>query len=527
MKIPNQPNSNNPKSPPNFRGSTNTQIPDDEPIEVDSSGPSVASLKSNKVFIIGASSILITVVLYFFFFRQPTSIQEENIEEVLPIDSTKIAPNESGKSIFEFEKTASVKEINPELLKKQDVPDVPSLPELPKELLMPEQLDLSPQKNDLTADDPNKKTEEKKGFFATLDPVTPENPLTPVDGSKPKNKIIDEVPKPEAPKPIVNEKTPEQIANEKNQLLINDQRRKELLEERARLEQEIKEQNQLIQSQNSLKKTSEINDKNIDEKNKLDPRYTPIIVFSGGYTSPTNSVGSKENIILLKKNLISELKESEVKVDATYISDSSITIAQGKMLTAILETAINTELPGVVRAIVSRDIFGESGNKILIPRGSRLYGSYSSSIQRGQGRVEVNWTRLIRPDGVSLNISFSASDQFGRSGIPGDVDNRYSSVVFNSLLSSVLTVGTAAAAQRLLNNNNNSTTTVNQNQGITTTTSNATNQAIYDVTKTIIDTFGQIITNTIDLNPVIRIPQGTRVTVIVNSDIKIPPVNQK
>ena len=78
----------------------------------------------------------------------------------------------------------------------------------------------------------------------------------------------------------------------------------------------------------------------------------------------------------------------------------------------------------------------------------------------------------------------------------------------------------AAAAQKLINNNTNSTTTVNQNQGITTTTTNATNQAVYDVTKTILDTIGQIITNSIDLNPVIRIPQGTKVTVIVNSDIK-------
>ena len=518
MKIPNQPNPTNPKSPPNFRGSTNSQIPDDEPIEVDSSGPSVASLKNNKVFIIVASSVLITVVLYFFFFRQSSTVQEENIEEVLPIDSTRIAPNESGKSIFEFEKSPQNKEINPELLKKQDVPDVPSLPELPKELLIPEQLDLSPKN-----DDPN-----KKGFFDTLDPVTPQNPLTPVDGSNKTNQEISgAVPKPEAPKPLTNQKTPEQIASEKNQALINEQIKKELRAERAKLNQETNQQNQIIQAQNN--QTAELTEKNIDEKNKSDPRYTPIIVFSGGYTSPTNSIGSKENIIMLKKNLISELKESDIKVDATYISDSSTTIAQGKMLTAILETAINTELPGVVRAIVSRDIYGESGNKVLIPRGSRLYGSYSSSIQRGQGRVEVNWTRLIRPDGVSLNISFSASDQFGRSGIPGDVDNRYSSVIFNSLLSSVLTVGTAAAAQKLLNNNNNNntTTTVNQNQGITTTTSNATNQAIYDVTKTIIDTFGQIITNTIDLNPVIRIPQGTRVTVIVNSDIKIPPVNQK
>ena len=68
---------------------------------------------------------------------------------------------------------------------------------------------------------------------------------------------------------------------------------------------------------------------------------------------------------------------------------------------------------------------------------------------------------------------------------------------------------------------------LNFTTGSFTTTTNATNQAVYDVTKTILDTIGQIITNSIDLNPVIRIPQGTKVTVIVNSDIKIPPVNSR
>ena len=360
-------------------------------------------------------------------------------------------------------------------------------------MLAPSQLNLTPPP-----------AEEKKDFFQEngIQPINPNDPLKPVNPNDPLKSV-----NPVNPQPIAT-KTPEQIIQEQNQLLIN---------------QQIENDKKFAQ----LNQNNQEQQKQLDQKIKLDPRYTPIIVFSGGYTSPTQAIGNKENIIQIKKNPISELKESQTTVDATYIADGSITIAQGKMISAILETAINTEMPGIVRAVVSRDIFGESGNKILIPRGSRLYGSYSSSVQRGQARVQIGWTRLIRPDGVSLNINFSAADQFGRSGIPGEVDNRYSSVIANSLLTSILTVGGVATAQKLFSNNTNSTTTVNQNQGITTTTTNATNQAIYDVTKTILDTIGQIITNSIDLNPVIRIPQGTKVTVIVNSDIKIPPANSK
>ena len=103
------------------------------------------------------------------------------------------------------------------------------------------------------------------------------------------------------------------------------------------------------------------------------------------------------------------------------------------MLTAVLETAINTEMPGTVRGIITRDVYGESGNVVLIPRGSRLYGSYSSQITRGQGRVEINWSRLMRADGVDVNVTFNAADQFGRSGIEGDVDNKYGSIIGNSM----------------------------------------------------------------------------------------------
>ena len=264
------------------------------------------------------------------------------------------------------------------------------------------------------------------------------------------------------------------------------------------------------------------------KKKEIDPRYAPIIVFSGAAEgSPSRGVGYDKNIVKLNEDPIDKLTQTKTGVSATYINDRSHTIAQGKLLTAVLETAINTEIPGSVRGVVSRDVYGESGNEVLIPRGSRLFGSYSSTVSQGQGRVEISWTRLIRPDGVDLAISFNASDQFGRSGIPGEVDNKYGSIVASSMLTSILAVGGVAAAQKLLTNNATTTTTTNPTQGTTTTTGSAANQAIYDVSKTIIDTVGQVVGNSIDVDPVIRVPQGTRVTVIVNSDINVPSMSNR
>ncbi len=256
----------------------------------------------------------------------------------------------------------------------------------------------------------------------------------------------------------------------------------------------------------------------------IDPRYATIIVFGGtAEGTPSRGVGYENNIVNLNQDPINKLQKSKIGVTATFINDRTHTIAQGKLLTAVLETAINTEIPGFVRAIVSRDVYAEAGNQILIPRGSRLFGTYSSKITRGQGRVEISWTRLIRPDGVDMAITFNASDQFGRSGIPGDVDNKYSALVANSMLTSILAVGGVAAAQKFLGSGGQAnTTTTNPTQGTTTTTGSAANQAIYDVSKTIIDTVGQVIGSSLNSNPVIRVPQGTRITVVVNSDINIP-----
>ncbi len=265
-------------------------------------------------------------------------------------------------------------------------------------------------------------------------------------------------------------------------------------------------------------------DKKDNQKPPEDPRKSPIIVVGGvDAAGPTNSVGYENNIIQLNKDPIDALQKTEVKILPTAATDRTKVIAQGKMLTAVLETAINTEMPGTVRGIITRDVYGESGNVVLIPRGSRLYGSYSSQITRGQGRVEINWSRLMRVDGVDVNVTFNAADQFGRSGIEGDVDNKYGSIIGNSMLTSVLAIGGAIAAEKLSGGGSVSTT-LNPQQGTSTTVGKASSQAIYDVSKTIIDTVQQVVGNTIDIRPVIRVPQGTRITILVNDDMRLPPV---
>jgi type IV secretion system protein VirB10 len=116
---------------------------------------------------------------------------------------------------------------------------------------------------------------------------------------------------------------------------------------------------------------------------------------------------------------------SEDVATAEKLSDPGNTVTQGTLIPAVLETAIDTDLPGYVRAVVSRDVRSFDGTHVLIPRSTRLIGQYKSGLAAGQTRAYVIWTRLIRPDGVSVALGSPAVDDSGRSGLDGKVDSHF------------------------------------------------------------------------------------------------------
>ena len=114
------------------------------------------------------------------------------------------------------------------------------------------------------------------------------------------------------------------------------------------------------------------------------------------------------------------------------------TATQGTLIPAVLETAIDTDVPGYLRAIVSSDVRSFDGTVVLIPHSSRLIGQYKSGMQAGQKRAYVIWTRLIRPDGVSVNIASPAVGFGGETGLPGKVNNHFFERFGSAMLLSVI-----------------------------------------------------------------------------------------
>jgi len=145
----------------------------------------------------------------------------------------------------------------------------------------------------------------------------------------------------------------------------------------------------------------------------------------------------------------SEVIQDQAPVRTRRLRRPATTVPQGTLIPAVLETAIDSTRPGQVRAIISHDISGFDGSRILIPRGSRLFGEYQSEMAPGQNRVLVQWTRLVRPDGVSIAIASPAADMHGRAGVEGRVDNHFLQRFGGALLQSIVNVGTAVATRRI------------------------------------------------------------------------------
>lgn len=178
------------------------------------------------------------------------------------------------------------------------------------------------------------------------------------------------------------------------------------------------------------------------------------------------------------------------------LSSIARVVPQGTIIPAVLETAINSDLPGLVRALVSRDVKGFDGTEVLIPRGSRLIGQYSSGVALGQSRAFVIWTRVLRPDGVSVQLASAATDQLGQAGLSGKVDTHFLRRFGAATLLSVLTgaidyvVSSAGNGQVLVGG----PAQANQLASIA-------------------------LQRQIDIQPTIKVPQGTPLRVFVARDL--------
>jgi type IV secretion system protein VirB10 len=184
-------------------------------------------------------------------------------------------------------------------------------------------------------------------------------------------------------------------------------------------------------------------------------------------------------------------------------------VPEGTLIPGILETAIVSDLPGQVRAIVSQDVYSFDGRRVLIPTGTRLIGEYQSEITRGQTRIFVVWTRMLRDDGVSVRLNSIGADSLGRAGLTGHVDKKFRERFGAAIVLSIV----GAGASYLTGYGSEATA------GDSDDAQEAEELARETIAETFSDMANQALGDSLRIPPTISVSQGERIFVFVRQDL--------
>ncbi len=194
------------------------------------------------------------------------------------------------------------------------------------------------------------------------------------------------------------------------------------------------------------------------------------------------------------------LKQTRVDPIARY------EVKAGWDIPATLEQGVNSDLPGEIKALVRSNVYDTAtGQYLLIPQGSRLIGTYNHRVAYGQNAIQVIWTRLIYPDGTSINLEgMIGQDAKGQSGFRDQVDNHYARLIGFAILTSAFTAGIE----------------LTQNQQSSSLAYPSTSQIATQALGQQLGELGiEVTRRNLSIQPTIKVRVGYRFNVRVNKDI--------
>lgn len=201
---------------------------------------------------------------------------------------------------------------------------------------------------------------------------------------------------PQAPKSV------EQIANEQEQMV---QRAKEKEEE-------------LIEKQVNLKQSMQMDSQTAYENKMRRLLRAQILANRNNEIKNADQASSRYGVDGFSNQQSIDISTNEHKLYRT--------IRAGRMIPAILTTAISSDLSGIVTAQIEQDIYATMGRAVLIPRGSKAIGFYENNTEIGHERLEIRWREIITPQGINILLTDAlVADNMGMAGAVGAVNNKY------------------------------------------------------------------------------------------------------
>ena len=180
------------------------------------------------------------------------------------------------------------------------------------------------------------------------------------------------------------------------------------------------------------------------------------------------------------------------------------TLSAGSVIAASLITGLNSDLPGLVTAQVTQNVYDSAmGRTVLVPQGSRLIGTYDHVVAFGQRRALVAWQRMILPDGSSITLDkLPATDAAGYAGIADRVDRHTWQLLKGIALSTLLGAGTELS--------------IGGKSDLVRAVREATQQSASRAGD-------QFVSKSLDVQPTITVRPGWPLRIVVHKDIVLAP----
>lgn len=263
----------------------------------------------------------------------------------------------------------------------------------------------------------------------------------------------------------------------------------------------------LLSAQNAMQPGNPSMPAGIVGAKPIDPRLlarlqSPVLAVDLSRNAATASPANGSNLAKANAQGLAQTIAGEERdaARAGRLGNASFTVPEGTVLAGTLETAINSDLPGHVRAVVSRNVTSFDGSQILIPKGSRLVGQYQSNLAVGQKRTFIIWERLIRPDGVTIALASPGTDSLGRAGVTGKVNSHFMRRFGAALLLSVIDAGSRAIS------------------------AGSGNVVIAGGVGGAATAAGAGLQNDVNIPPTIKVAQGTAIRIFLNRDLDFTDV---
>ncbi len=145
-----------------------------------------------------------------------------------------------------------------------------------------------------------------------------------------------------------------------------------------------------------------------------------------------------------------KLKPTPIEgVRTARLPNRNLLVTQGTSIPCVLETAMSLGRGRLRLLHRHSDVMSDSGNVVLIEKGTQVVGEYRGNVRCGSKRLFVLWTRAKTPTGVIAALSSPATDALGRAGFDGEIDTHFFERFGSALLLSIVGDASSIGRQQL------------------------------------------------------------------------------